>query len=246
MPVPTKEQVAHPKRLLSSDLELHLLHYVHKQLYTVIIMGDMNTDLYAVVRAGKDRGTLTGMMNKLQLVSCAAAVWPRPHELFHTHSGGAVHDDSHIDYLIISESCSGAVRAFGIHAELNLCDNRGGRHAALFADVDVVAVLGFSDEAVLVTPPKRKSQIKYRSVLHGSGGMLTCSTRSVGWTRPLTRSLVISCSTTSFLGSASATGAGRRVVAGLRSIGDRRTRALLRRPRLTGDELRTRKEETNR
>ena len=34
----------------------------------------------------------------------------------------------------------------------------------------------------------------------------------------------------------------RGVVAGLRSIGDRRTRALPRRPRLTGDELRTRKE----
>jgi hypothetical protein len=32
---------------------------------------------------------------------------------------------------------------------------------ALFADVDVVAVLGLSDEAVPVTPPKRKSQIKY-------------------------------------------------------------------------------------
>lgn len=72
-----------------------------------------------------------------------------------------MHDDSHIDYLMISESSSGAVRAFGIHAEPNLCDNRGGRHAALFADVDVVAVLRLSDEAVPVTPPKRTSQIKY-------------------------------------------------------------------------------------
>ena len=36
MPVPTKEQVTHPKRLLLSDLELHLRHYVHKPLYTSI------------------------------------------------------------------------------------------------------------------------------------------------------------------------------------------------------------------
>ena len=42
MPVPTKEQVAHPKRLLLSDLELHLRHYVYKPLYTIIIMGGMN------------------------------------------------------------------------------------------------------------------------------------------------------------------------------------------------------------
>ena len=85
MPVPAKEQVTHPKRLLLSDLELHLRHYVYKPLYTIIIMGGMNTDLYAATRAGKDRDALVGIMNELQLVSCAAAAWPRSHELFHTH-----------------------------------------------------------------------------------------------------------------------------------------------------------------
>ena len=143
----------------------------------------MNTDLYAAARAGKDRGALTGVMNELQLVSCAEAAWPRSHELFHTHIGGTVHDDSHIDHMLISESCSGAVRAFGIHAEPNLCDNRGGRHAVLFADdLDVVAVLGLGDKAVPVTTPKRKSQIKYSDKKHwdDSDNMLTCSLRSVG------------------------------------------------------------------
>ena len=39
----------------------------------MIIMGDMNSDLYATTRAGKDRDAMAGMMNELQLVSCAAA-----------------------------------------------------------------------------------------------------------------------------------------------------------------------------
>ena len=124
---------------------------------------------------------MTGMMNELQLASCAAAAWPRSHELFVTHEGDETHDDSHIDYLMASESSSDAVRAFGIHAEPNLCDNRGGRHAALFADVDVVAVLGLHDEAVPVTPLKRKSQIRYSDKKRwgGFGDMPTCSSRSV-------------------------------------------------------------------
>ena len=39
-------------------------------------------------------------------------------------------------------SASTSVRRFGVHANPNLCEDRGGRHAALFADIDVVAVLG--------------------------------------------------------------------------------------------------------
>ena len=34
------------------------------------------------------------------------------------------------------------MRRFGIHANPDLCEDRGGRHAALFVDIDVVAVLG--------------------------------------------------------------------------------------------------------
>ena len=45
MSVPTKEQVTHLKRLLLSNLELHLRHYVYKPLYTIIITGGMNRDM---------------------------------------------------------------------------------------------------------------------------------------------------------------------------------------------------------
>ena len=50
--------------------------------------------------------------------------------------------DSHIDYMMISEASATSVRRFGIHANPDLCKDRGGRHAALFIDVDVVSVLG--------------------------------------------------------------------------------------------------------
>ena len=47
MPKPTAEQVKHPKHLLFSDLKLQLWHYACKPLHTLVVMGDMNTDLYA-------------------------------------------------------------------------------------------------------------------------------------------------------------------------------------------------------
>ena len=61
-------------------------------------MGDNNTDLYAERRRGKDRGTLLDMMDKLKLVACGQAAWPRAHVDFVTRGGGSVHADSHIDY----------------------------------------------------------------------------------------------------------------------------------------------------
>ena len=45
-------------------------------------------------------------------------------------------------YILVSESSATSVRRFGIHANPDLCEDRGARHAALFVDVDVVAVLG--------------------------------------------------------------------------------------------------------
>ena len=94
-------------------------------------MGDMNTDLYAERRRGKDRDTLLDMMDELELVSCGQAAWPRAHVDFVTHGGGSVHADSHIDYILVSESSATSMRRFGIHANPDLCQDRGGRHAAL-------------------------------------------------------------------------------------------------------------------
>ena len=141
MPQPTADQRKQPKRLLFSDLKLQLWHYACKPLHTLVVMGDMNTDLYAEHRRGKDRGTFLGMM-ELKLVSCGQAAWPRAHVSFVTHGGDSVHVGSHVDYILVSEASATAVRRFDVHADRNLCEDRGGRHAALFADIDVVAVLG--------------------------------------------------------------------------------------------------------
>ena len=73
MPKPTTEQLKHPKRLLFSDLKLQLWHYACKPLHTLVVMGDMNTDLYAEHRRGKDRDALMEMVDELKLVSCGHA-----------------------------------------------------------------------------------------------------------------------------------------------------------------------------
>ena len=44
---PTADQLKHPKRLLFSDLKFKLWHYACKPPHTLVVMGDMNTDLYA-------------------------------------------------------------------------------------------------------------------------------------------------------------------------------------------------------
>ena len=84
------------------------------------------------------------MMDELKLVSFGQAVWPQSHAGFVTHGGGSAHADSHIDYVMISEYSATSVRRFGIHAGPDLCEDRGGRYAALFVDVGVVSLLGIA------------------------------------------------------------------------------------------------------
>ena len=124
-------------------------------------MGDMNTDLYAEHRRGKDRGMLLDMMDELKLVSCSQAAWPRAHVDFVTHGGGNVHAVTHMDYILISEASATSVRRFGVNANPNLCEDHGGRHAALFADIDVVAVLGVAKPQL---PAKAQGRFQYCSV----------------------------------------------------------------------------------
>ena len=102
MSKPTTEQLKHPKRLLFSDLKLKLWHYACKPFHTLVVMGDMNTDLYAEHRCRKDRDAMMEMLDELKLVSCGQAVWPQSHTGFVTHGGDSVHADSHIDYMMIS------------------------------------------------------------------------------------------------------------------------------------------------
>jgi hypothetical protein len=51
-PKPNAEQVKHPKRLLMADLVTHLMFYALDKNCTVVLMDDMNTDVYS--RPGAD------------------------------------------------------------------------------------------------------------------------------------------------------------------------------------------------
>ena len=162
MPRPTADQLKHPKRVLFSDLKLQLWHHACKPRHTLVVMGDMNTDLYAKHRRGKDRGMLLDMMNEFKLVSCGQAAWSRAHVGFVTHGGDSVHADSHIDYILISQASATSVRRFGVHTNPNLCEDRGDRHAALFADIDVVAVPGVAKPQLSAKAQDRfQSAVKY-------------------------------------------------------------------------------------
>ena len=54
------------------------------------------------------------------------------------------------------------MRRFGIHASPDLCEDRGGRHAALFVDADVVSLLGIAKPQQTAKAKGRfKSAVKY-------------------------------------------------------------------------------------
>ena len=126
-------QVQHLRRLLMADLETHLMHYALDPNCTLVLMGDMNIDLYTRV---DDAGlALRLMMTRLGLISCAEARWPDSHRGFLTHRAGEGQAHSHIDYILITESQAASVRRFGVDADATLMHYFD--HAVLFADVDV-------------------------------------------------------------------------------------------------------------
>jgi hypothetical protein len=142
---------------------MHLQHYAYNPLYTIIIMGDMNTDIYAESRQGKDFEALVTMVRDPRLGSCAEAAWPQMHQTFQTHGDDSAHGDSHIDYMLMTTSSASAVRRFGIDDNNpGITEDRGGRHSALFDDVDVNAVLGLGvPSSAGGGVQQHKSQIKY-------------------------------------------------------------------------------------
>ena len=125
-------------------------------------MDDMNTDIYAESRQGKDSKALFAIMRGLRLGSCAEAAWPQTHRTFQTHGGDSAHSDSHIDYMLMTSSSASAIRRFGIDANPDITEDRGGRHSALFVDVDVNAVLGLNmPSSADGSVQQYKPQIKY-------------------------------------------------------------------------------------
>ena len=154
-PKPTVEQVKHPKRLLWADLEMHLRHYAYCKNTTLILMGDLNTDV--VTKKGKDESELVSMMDKLRLTSCAAAAWPESHVGFKTwHKGGRA---THIDYILMTSTSISALRRFGIHRNEDFPSSID--HSSMFIDIDVGVILGVTTVGVTRAVTRSKSQIRY-------------------------------------------------------------------------------------
>ena len=94
---------------------MHLRPYACDVDCTIIIMGDLNTDL--ISRTGYDKRAFQTTIGDLGLVSCADARWPASSCVCKTHKGDETHASPHIDYILISTHSATAVRRFGIDAE---------------------------------------------------------------------------------------------------------------------------------
>ena len=130
-PRPTLVQTKRPKRLLIADLTIHLRPYACGVNCTIVIMGNLNTNL--ISRTGYDNRALQAMIGDLGgLVSCADARWPASSFVFKTHKGDEAHASSHIDYILISKHSATAVRRSGIDADCDLMVDFD--HAVLFTD----------------------------------------------------------------------------------------------------------------
>ena len=157
-PKPTLVQTKRPKRLLIDDLTMHLRPYACDVDCTIVIMGDLNTDL--ISRTGYDNRALETTIGDLGLVSCADARWPASSCVFKTHKGDEAHAPSHIDYILISERNATALRQFYIDADRDLMVDFD--HAVLFADIGMCQVLGLKRSPPQPqVPARRKSKIRY-------------------------------------------------------------------------------------
>ena len=165
-PKPTLVHTNRPKRLLIDDLTMHLRPYACDVDCTIVIMGDLNTDL--VSRTGYDNRALKTMIDDLGLVSCAGARWPASSCVTKTHKGDEMHASSHINYIFISKRNATAVRQFGIDADRGLMVDFD--HAVLFADIGMFQVLRLKRTSPQPqVPVRRKSKIRYSDTLHQHG-----------------------------------------------------------------------------
>ena len=171
---------------------------------------------------------LLDMMDELKLVSCGQAAWLRAHVDFVTHVGGSVHADSHIDYILVSEASATSVRRFGIHANPDLCEDRGGRHATLFVEIDVAAVLGVAKPQQSAKAQGRfKSAVKYSDTPRlarfrdFSTKFFSKRGLDVAWSRSSAVSFLIRI----YSGGRSLSAMKRSGVGGSRGIGDRQAQS---------------------
>jgi hypothetical protein len=94
-PKPAHSLVRHPRRLLMDDITMHLARYANDQRCTLVVMGDVNTDLSK--DDGRDLPHFKRMLTDLDLVSAAQSRWKAASLHFKTHKGDEVHRPSQID-----------------------------------------------------------------------------------------------------------------------------------------------------
>ena len=157
-PKPPHALVRHPKRLLMDDVTMHLSHYANDKKCTLVIMGDANTDL--TKDDGRDLPNFKRMLTDLSLVSAAQSRWKAASLHFKTRKGDAVHQPSHIDYILISSRSVSAIKAFGVAAPADLMIDYD--HSILFCDLDVTQLLELGTRKPASDLAQRhKSQIRY-------------------------------------------------------------------------------------
>jgi hypothetical protein len=91
LPKPAHSLVRHQKRLLMDDITMHLARYSNDKRCTLVVMGDVNTDLSK--DDGRDLPHFKRMLTDLDLVSAAQSGgrWKAANLHFKTHKGGEVH-----------------------------------------------------------------------------------------------------------------------------------------------------------
>ena len=158
LPKPAHALIRHPKRLHIDDITMHLAHYANDKRCTLVIMGDVNTDL--TKDDGRDLPHFKKMLTDLDMTSAAQSRWKAASLHFKTHKGDEVHRPSHIDYVLVSKRSVSAIKAFGVAAPADLMIDYD--HSILFCDLDVAQLLELGERKPAATLPQRhKSQIRY-------------------------------------------------------------------------------------
>ena len=191
MPNPTRNQIAHPKRLMMADLALHLRAYADNPHCTVVLMGDMNVD------RDRDQGTedaasLEMMLTALHIRSCADIRWGPAARQIATRSEGT--SSSHIDHVFITDTAATSVDEFAVDEDSGLGtghgDERGLDHNVLVIDFDVRSLLGIGIDAKRLRPRSdaQLSSTVTRNESNASENTPRASSPSATWTAPFQRS----------------------------------------------------------
>ena len=150
-PKPAHALIRHRKWLLMDDITIHLAHYANDKRCTLVIMGDVNTDL--TKDDGGDLAHTKKVPTDLNMASAAQSRWKAASLHFKTHKGDELHQSSHIDYVLVSKRSVNAIKAFGVTAPADLMVDYD--HSILFCDLGVTQLLELGERKPAATLPQR-------------------------------------------------------------------------------------------